>query len=245
MASAPETCLTQIDWDPTLTGTDGWVTQSRSITDPVASHLTNVTGTVNVLEAARRDGLRHVQCAGSSSVLACHPVSPYVAGKLATESYTLAYGHTYGLPTLAIRFSRVFGPRQAAGHADAAVIPALVEAALRGEPVSVSGDGSQSRDYTYVDTLTSVIVDAVNRRVTSDVPVNLAWGTSADLLTIIAMIGDLVDGGLAVKHDPERSGDLSRSPADDGSAHALFPEITPVPLDIGLKATVDWMRTVA
>ncbi|MDW3217888.1 MAG: NAD-dependent epimerase/dehydratase family protein [Acidimicrobiales bacterium] len=228
----------------------------RSITDPVASHLVNATGTVNVLEAARRDRLRHVMCAGSSSVyganpelpkhegLACRPVSPYAASKLATESYTIAYAHSYGLPTLAFRFFNVFGPLQAAGHAYAAVIPAFVDAALRGAPLPVNGDGTQSRDFTYIDTLTSVIVDAVNRRVTSDIPVNLAYGTRTDLLTVIDMIRDLIDGDLRVEHGPVRAGDVPHSQADHTRVNALFPDIEPVPLEIGLKATVDWMRTV-
>jgi UDP-glucose 4-epimerase len=228
----------------------------RSITDPVASHLVNASGTVNVLEAARKDRLRHVVCAGSSSVyganpelpkhegLACRPVSPYAASKLATESYTIAYGHSYGLPTLAFRFFNVFGPLQAAGHAYAAVIPAFVDAALRGVPLPVNGDGSQSRDFTYIDTLTSVIVDALNRRVTSDLPVNLAYGTRTDLLTVISMIDELVDGALTVEHGPDRVGDVPHSQADSSRIGELFPDITPVPLEIGLKATVDWMRSV-
>ena len=132
----------------------------RSIKDPVASHLANATGTVNVLEAARTDGSRQVITAGSSSVyganptlpkhvgLATRPVSPYAASKLAAEAYTLAYGHSFGLPTLSFRFFNVFGPLQAAGHAYAAVIPAFVDAALRGEPLPVHGDGTQSRDFT-------------------------------------------------------------------------------------------------
>ncbi|MEQ8840692.1 MAG: NAD-dependent epimerase/dehydratase family protein [Acidimicrobiales bacterium] len=228
----------------------------RSIVDPVASHLSNATGTVNVLEAARRDGLRHVMCAGSSSVyganselpkhegLACRPVSPYAASKLATESYTIAYGHSYDLPTLAFRFFNVFGPLQAAGHAYAAVIPAFVDAALRGEPLPVNGDGTQSRDFTFIDTLSAVIVDAVNRRVTSDLPVNLAFGTRTDLLTVIGMIGDLIDGEIRVEHGPVRAGDVPHSQADDRRVRELFPDITPVPLEIGLKSTVDWMRDV-
>jgi UDP-glucose 4-epimerase len=226
----------------------------RSITDPVASHLSNATGTVNVLEAARKDGLRHVMCAGSSSVyganpelpkhegLACRPVSPYAASKLATESYTLAYGHSYGLPTLAFRFFNVFGPLQAAGHSYAAVIPAFVDAALRGDPLPINGDGTQSRDFTFIDTLTAVIVDAVNRQVTSDLPVNLAFGTRTDLLTVIDMIGDLIDGDIQVEHGPDRAGDVPHSQADDSRVRELFPKITPVPLEIGLKSTVDWMR---
>ena len=228
----------------------------RSIVDPVASHLVNATGTVNVLEAARRDGSRHVISAGSSSVyganpelpkhegLATRPVSPYAASKLAAEAYTLAYGHSYGLPTLAFRFFNVFGPLQAAGHAYAAVIPAFADAALRGEPIPVDGDGTQSRDFTFVDTLTAVVVDAVNRQVTSDLPVNLAYGTRTDLLTVISMIDDLVDGDVTVEHGPARPGDVAHSQADDRRIRALFPDIEPVPLAIGLKATVDWMRAV-
>lgn len=228
----------------------------RSISDPVASHLANATGTVNVLEAARRDGNRHVICAGSSSVygatrelpkheaLAARPMSPYAASKLAAEAATLAYGHSYGLPTLAFRFFNVFGPLQAAGHAYAAVIPAFADAVLRGEPIPVDGDGTQSRDFTFVDTVCSVITDAVSRTVTHDDPVNLAYGTRTDLLGVIDLLRDLVDGDVRVEHRPSRAGDVAHSQADDSQLRALFPDIEPVSLEIGLKATLDWMRTV-
>ncbi len=228
----------------------------RSLSDPVATHLANATGTVNVLEAARRDGGRQVICAGSSSVyganpelpkhegLATRPVSPYAASKLATEAYTLAYGHSYGLPTLAFRFFNVFGPLQAAGHAYAAVIPAFVDAALRGEPLPVHGDGTQSRDFTFVDTVCSVITDAVNRRLRHTLPVNLAYGTRTDLLSVIEQIGELVDREITVEHESPRAGDVAHSQASDAQIRELFPDIAPVPLEIGLKATVDWMRTI-
>ena len=228
----------------------------RSIADPVASHLANATGTVNVLEAARRDGGRQVVTAGSSSVyganpelpkhegLATRPVSPYAASKLAAEAYTLAYGHSYGLPTLSFRFFNVFGPLQAAGHAYAAVIPAFVDAALRHQPVPVHGDGTQSRDFTFVDTVCAVITDAVNRGVSNDQPVNLAYGSRTDLLTVLDLIRDLIDGDVTVEHHPPRAGDVAHSQASDDRVRDLFPDIAPVPLDIGLKATVDWMRTV-
>ena len=168
----------------------------RSIADPVASHLANATGTVEVLEAARRAGNLHVIVASSSSVyganptlpkredLATMPLSPYAASKLATESYALAYQHSFGLPVLAFRFFNVFGPLQAAGHAYAAVVPAFVSAALEGRPLIVHGDGKQSRDFTYVDTVTEVIADAIARGVTSPSPVNLAFGTRTDLLDV-------------------------------------------------------------
>ena len=171
-------------------------------------------------------------------------MSPYAASKLAAEAYTLAYGHSYGLPTLSFRFFNVFGPLQAAGHAYAAVIPAFVDAALRGAPLPVHGDGTQSRDFTFVDTVCAVITDAVGRRVTSDMPVNLAYGTRTDLLTVIGLIRDLVDGEITVEHQPPRAGDVPHSQASEDRVRELFPDIAPVPLEIGLKDTVDWMRTV-
>ncbi len=161
----------------------------RSIADPVASHLANATGTVNVLEAARAEGDTHVIVASSSSVygsnptlpkredLATFPLSPYAASKLATESYALSYQHSFGLPVLAFRFFNVFGPLQGAGHAYAAVVPQFVSAAMDGRAVTVHGDGEQSRDFTYVGTVCDVITDASARRVTHPEPVNLAFGT--------------------------------------------------------------------
>ncbi len=226
----------------------------RSIADPVPSHVVNATGTVNVLEAARTDGLRHVITAGSSSVyganptlpkhagLATRPVSPYAASKLAAEAYTLAYGHSYDLPTLSFRFFNVFGPLQAAGHAYAAAIPAFVDAALAGRPVPVHGDGTQSRDFTFVDTLTAVVVDAIERQVTCDDPVNLAYGTRTDLLSVIEHMRDLMDEPIEIDFLPPRAGDVPHSQADDSQIRSLFPTIRPTPLETGLKATIDWMR---
>ncbi len=116
----------------------------RSVADPVRSHEANATGTLLVLEAARRHGSPHVTVASSSSVyganpempkredMRCEPMSPYAVSKLATESYALAFGRCYDLETLAFRFFNVFGPLQAAGHAYAAVIPAFVSAAMAG-----------------------------------------------------------------------------------------------------------------
>ena len=145
----------------------------RSLADPVASHTVNATGTVCVLEACRRESV-HVVAASSSSVygavpdlpkheeLPARPLSPYGASKLATEAYVLAYRFSFGLPALAFRFFNVYGPLQPAGHAYAAVIPAFIDAALRGEPLLVHGDGGATRDFTYVGTVTGVLADAVD-----------------------------------------------------------------------------------
>ena len=173
----------------------------RSLADPVASHAANATGTVMILEAARAEGDVHVIVAGSSSVyganptlpkredLATLPLSPYAASKLATEAYALSYQHSFGTPVLAFRFFNVFGPLQGAGHPYAAVVPCFVSAALEGRPVTVYGDGEQSRDFTYVGTVCDVIADAVERQVTDPNPVNLAFGNRTSLLELLGRPG--------------------------------------------------------
>lgn len=226
----------------------------RSLADPMRSHEVNATGTVAVLEAARRAGCDHVVVASSSSVyganpelpkredLATRPLSPYAASKLAAEAYALAWQSSFGLPTLAFRFFNVFGPLQAAGHAYAAVIPTFVAAALAGEPLPVHGDGRQSRDFTYVDTVCAVIADAVARRVSSPDPVNLAFGTRTDLLEVIALLEELLGRPLAVEHTEPRHGDVPHSQAANDRLRALFPGVAPVDLRTGLAATIDWFR---
>lgn len=226
----------------------------RSVAEPMASHLANTTGTVMVLEAARRHGGLHTIVAGSSSVygsnptlpkhedLATRPMSPYGATKLATEGYALAWAASYQLPVLAFRFFNVFGPRQPAGHVYAAVIPAFVDAAVRGEPVTVHGDGTQSRDFTFVDTVTSTIVDGLLRRVTSPDPVNLAFGTRITLLEALDELERLIGAPVARNHVESRTGDIPHSQADNSRLLGLFPDVDPVPFPQGLAATVDWMK---
>jgi len=227
----------------------------RSVKDPVASHVANTTGTLMVLEAARRHGGLHTVVASSSSVyganptlpkhenLATRPMSPYAATKLATEAYALAWQQAYSLPVLAFRFFNVFGPLQTAGHDYAAVIPAFVDAALRGKPLTVHGDGSQSRDFTYVDTVTAVIADALIRRVTDPEPVNLAFGSRISLLEVIDMLESMLGRAVERTHTPVRAGDVPHSQADGSRARRLFPDISPAPFGEGLRATVDWMST--
>lgn len=228
----------------------------RSVAHPVASHHANATGTLVVLEAARRHGGLYTAVASSSSVyganpvlpkhedLACRPLSPYAATKLVTEGYAVAYGHAYGLPTLAFRFFNVFGPFQAAHHDYAAVIPRFVDAALRGQPLTVHGDGTQSRDFTFVDNVTAVITDAVLRRVTSSDPVNLAFGSRVSLREVVALLEQELGHQLDVVHTSVRPGDVPHSQADSTQFRSLFPEAQPEPFIDGLRATVAWMRTV-
>ena len=226
----------------------------RSIGDPLAAHRDNTTGTALVLEAARSQGDVQVIVASSSSVyganeslpkhegLATQPVSPYAATKLASESYTLAWGHSYGMPVLALRFFNVFGPLQPPLHTYAAVIPAFLSAALQNQPLPVHGDGTQCRDFTYVDTVVSVIVDAIHRRVSHLEPLNLAFGRKITLLEVIAELEVLLDRKLTIDYQPPRVGDVARSQADSSALRRLFPDVVPSDFVDGLRSTTEWFQ---
>lgn len=227
----------------------------RSVADPVTSHAVNATGTLNVLEAAREAGVGHFLLASSSSVygdndapskhelLPVAPKSPYGASKLAAEGYALAHQRTYGLPVLAFRFFNVFGPMQTAGHVYAAVVPSFIDCALRGQPLLVHGDGRQSRDFTYVGTVCNTMVDAIDRSVSHDGPVNLAFGTQVPLLEVIDLIGAEIGSPLELDHVDPRPGDIRHSKADPSLLRSLFAETDPVAIGDGVGYTIDWFRT--
>lgn len=227
----------------------------RSLADPIASHTVNTTGTAEVLEAARRHTVGHVVVASSSSVYGANPtlpksedlrpqpISPYAATKLATETYALAWAHSFDLAVLAFRFFNVFGPLQPGGHAYAAVIPAFVDAALAGRPLPVHGDGEQTRDFTFVGSVCTVIADAVERRVGAPDPVNLAFGSRWNLLDVIGELSSILGVELTVERQPPRPGDVRDSQADQTALRALFPSIEPVAFTDGLRATVEWWQS--
>lgn len=217
----------------------------RSIEDPAATHAANASGTVEVLEAARRAGDLHTIVASSSSVygatptlpksetLLPRPVSPYAASKLAAEAYARAYSECFGLPTLVFRFFNIFGPLQPAGHAYAAAIPAFIDAALSGHPLPVYGDGRQTRDFTFVQSVTRVLIDAVERRVVSHEPVNLAFGSRLSLREVIDALATILGRDLDVEHRPPRAGDVRHSQADRSRLESLFPGTTPTAFETG------------
>jgi UDP-glucose 4-epimerase len=228
----------------------------RSVADPMTSHQANATGTLEVLQAIRRAGGPYLVLASSSSVYGANPtlpksedlrpapLSPYAVSKLATEAYALAFAHCYDLEVLPLRFFNVFGPLQAARHAYAAVVPAFLDAALARRPVPVHGDGEQSRDFTYVGTVARVLAEAVAGRVTSDIAVNLAFGSRTTLNGLLGRVEGLLGHPVSREHLPPREGDVRHSQADNARLRALFPDVTPVSLDEGLSATVDWFRSL-
>jgi UDP-glucose 4-epimerase len=225
----------------------------RSLLDPRRSHDVNVTGTLEVLEAARTVGA-HVVVASSSSVygsnpqlpkseeMACLPMSPYASSKLAAESYALSFQHCFDVRCTVFRFFNVFGPLQRPGHAYAAVVPSFVWAALRREPLVVFGDGQHSRDFTFVGSVVEVLADCVTRTVSCAHPVNLAFGTRTSLNDLIGELSALLGRELDVVHRPARKGDVPHSQASGSALRGLFPSARPVPLDAALRRTVEWMQ---
>jgi len=223
----------------------------RSVADPLTSHNVNVNGTVNVLEVARTTNAR-VIFASSSSVygsvetiprhedLATRPMSPYAASKLAGEGYVLAYGNSYNLSVLPLRFFNVYGPKQAAGHAYAAVVPTFIDAAMKGEPIYIDGDGEQTRDFTYVDTVTGAIRIALDNSLTSPIPINLALGTTTSINQVAAIVVAEFNREVEIKHRVSRTGDVRSSPSDPTRLIEKFEELPSIHVEIGIKKTVEW-----
>ena len=257
------TILEDADLDAAMAGADAVVhlaarpSVPRSIEDPLRSHDVNATGTIRVLEAARRADVSHVIVASSSSVygdaevlpkheqLPTAPRSPYAASKLAGESYALAYGACFDQSVLALRFFNVFGPLQPADHAYAAVIPAFVSAAVAGRPLPVHGDGLQTRDFTYVGSVVEVISAALRNGTTHDGPVNLAFGTRRTLQSVIEELSEILGHPLEIEHMPARPGDVRHSQAGTDRLLELFADTQPVPFGEGLRATVAWFQALA
>ncbi|MGN7225873.1 NAD-dependent epimerase/dehydratase family protein [Dietzia maris] len=226
----------------------------RSIKDPFLTHQVNALGTLNVVMAARDSTVGHLSVASSSSVYGLNPampkgerewvraMSPYAVTKLATEQYALAAQQSYGMDTLAFRFFNVYGPRQRAGHAYAAVIPMFMDALMNGTPLPIHGDGTQSRDFTFVETVCSVLLSSAERKVVHAEPVNLAFGTNTSLLELTERIERITGRKPPIEHRDPRPGDVKHSQAINETLVSLFPSISPMPLDEGLRSTYNWFQ---
>ena len=224
----------------------------RSIKNPVATHGVNATGTLNVLEAARSNGA-HVIFSSSSSVYGRNmqlpkdesmwlgPMTPYAGSKLAAEGYVQAYAAAYNVPTTLLRFFNVFGPRQRPDHEYAAVLPKWIWLAMQGQAIDVYGDGSASRDFTYVDTVLDIAMTAMKEKVITEGAVNLAYGNRIFLNETIEMLKKHFPG-LRVNYKPERLGDVKESQNDPVLLKKLFPSIQPKPFEVALSETVDWLK---
>ena len=224
----------------------------RSIKNPVATHDVNASGTLNVLEIARKTGA-HVVFSSSSSVYGRNmqlpkdesmwlgPMTPYAASKLAAEAYVEAYASSYKVPTTLLRFFNVFGPRQRPDHEYAAVIPKWIWLAIKGRPIEVFGDGNTSRDFTYVDTVLDIAMDAMKNRITLDGAVNIAYGNRITLNDVTSILKKHFPD-LNVVYRDSRAGDVIDSQNNPILVNSLFPSIAPVSFEIALEETIHWLK---
>jgi nucleoside-diphosphate-sugar epimerase len=226
----------------------------RSIGDPLTTNATNVVGTLNVLLASRDSGVRRVVYASSSSVygaasslpkyegMQALPISPYAVTKLAGEGYCRSFYEVYGLETVVLRYFNVFGPRQDPESQYAAVIPRFIDAALRGRPLTIYGDGEQSRDFTYVDNVVSANVLAMHARAAAGQVINAASGARTTLNRLVEEIGTAVGEHPSAVYADGRPGEVRHSQADLTLAHDVLSYEPGVTLSEGIARTVASFR---
>ncbi|HMG35236.1 MAG TPA: SDR family oxidoreductase [Blastocatellia bacterium] len=226
----------------------------RSVADPLTTHEVNITGTLNVLMAARDASVRRVVYASSSSVygetlelpkresMSPDPVSPYALSKLAAEHYISVFKRVYGFEGVALRYFNIFGPRQDPESQYAAVIPRFVTALLQGERPTVYGDGHQSRDFTYVENVVQANLLASEAGDVSGRAFNVACGGRYSLLELLERLRDIIGADVDPIHEAARAGDVRDSQASIEAAQRGFGYSVQVPFEEGLRRTVEWYK---
>lgn len=228
----------------------------RSIADPVASFRSSVEGTINVLETARAVGVKRIVFASSSSIYGSNPelpkretmkpapLSPYAASKLAAETYCQVYHNVYGLSTVCLRYFNVFGPRQDPNSEYAAVIPKFIHAALEDKTLTIFGDGSTSRDFTYIDNVVNANILAAESDNGAGEVFNIACGDRITLNEMVNVIEHLVGHKVDRKYDPPRPGDVPHSQADIGKIEETFHYHPTVSFQDGMEKTFAYFKQV-
>ena len=224
----------------------------RSVQDPLTSNATNVTGTLNVLLAARDSGVRRVVYASSSSIYGANPelpkheallpqpISPYAVAKLAGEGFCRSFHEVFGLETVALRYFNVFGPRQDPLSQYSAVVPNFITALTGGGQPVVYGDGEQSRDFTYVGNVVDGNVLAMSAEGVAGKLYNLAAGERTSLNELLHHIGSLVGNEPEARYEPPRLGDVKHSHADVSAARRDLGYSPSVTVEEGLRLTLEW-----
>jgi UDP-glucose 4-epimerase len=224
----------------------------RSVQDPLTSNAVNVEGTLNVLLAARDEGVRRVVYSSSSSVYGVRrdlpvkedappdPLSPYGVTKLAAERFCVAFARVYdGLESTVLRFFNVFGPRQSPHSQYAAVVPKFMTRIAAGEPITIDGDGGQSRDFTYIGNVVDATIRAAFAEGVSGRIFNVASSRSASVNHLADTIGDILGKPVHKEHAPPRAGDIRDSWADVTAAKEAFGWEPTVDLEAGLRLTAE------
>jgi len=224
----------------------------RSLADPIGSHAANATGTLELLQAAQRAGVRRLVYAASSSAygdtptlpkvetMRPMPLSPYAVSKLAGEHYCQVFARAYGLETVCLRYFNVFGPRQDPKSEYAAVIPRFVTAALSGQGVTIYGDGTQSRDFCFIDNTVEANLAAGSAPDVSGGVFNVACGAAINLNDVVRLVGEIVGHAVPITYAPGRVGDVKHSLADITAARERLGYRGGISFTEGLKRTVAW-----
>ena len=225
-----------------------------SLDNPLATHQSCATGTLNVLHHAARAGVSRLVYAASSSAYGDRPyaakrendlhqvLSPYAAAKMAGELYCQAFYHSFGLETVGLRYFNVFGPRQDPASPYSAVIPIFVSAILSGQAPTIFGDGHQSRDFIYVG---NVVQGNLLAAESSDAPgkiFNMGEGRQTSLLKLLNLLSGLLGKAVEPQFQPARAGDVRESMADISRARAVLGFEPQVSLEEGLRQTIDYYR---
>jgi UDP-N-acetylglucosamine 4-epimerase len=228
----------------------------RSIEDPLTTNDVNITGTLNVFTAAKESGVNRVVYAASSSTYGDHPglpkvedktgnpLSPYAVTKLVNELYARVYSSVYGMKFIGLRYFNIFGPKQNPNGPYAAVIPLFIEALLNNKAPVINGDGSHSRDFTFVDNAVQANIRALfaEKRETVNEVYNIACGEQTTLLQLFEYLKAEAGSHLKAIYGPERKGDVKHSLADISKAKELLGYEVKVTVKEGLKRTFEWYK---
>jgi UDP-glucose 4-epimerase len=228
----------------------------KSVDDPIGTNGPNLTGTLNVLEAARKAGVKRVLYAASSAAygddptlpkteaMLPGPLSPYAVQKLAGEHYLASYARVYGLETVSLRYFNIFGPRQDPSSQYSGVLARFISLMLAGETPTIFGDGTTSRDFTYIDNVVSANLLAAKAPAAnvSGKVFNVATGRRITLLEAYEEIKRITGYTGSINHAPERDGDIKHSLADITLAQRAFGYKVVADLVYGLEQTIAWSR---
>ena len=224
----------------------------RSINDPITSNDVNILGTLNLLEAAKEFGVKRVICASSSSIygnsetlpkietMPVNPMSPYALTKYAQERYCQVFYSLYGLETVSLRYFNVFGPNQDPTSQYSAVIPKFIRLIQQDKEPVIYGDGSQSRDFTYVENNVRANIQACTAEKAAGEVINIACGERYTLLDLVKMINEILGKHIEPKFEPERPGDVKHSLAGIEKARELLGYEVRVDFQAGLERTIEF-----
>ncbi len=226
----------------------------RSINDPITSNDVNILGTLNILEAAKEFGVKRVVCASSSSiygnsetlpkieVMPVNPLSPYALTKYAQERYCQIFTEIYGLETVSLRYFNVFGPNQDPTSQYSAVIPKFIRLIMAGKEPVIYGDGTQSRDFTFVENNVWANIQACVAPEAAGKVINVACGERYTLIELVEKINEILGTNVEPQFAPDRAGDVKHSLAGIEKAKKLLDYEVRVDFEEGLRRTIQYFK---